>query len=154
MLDVNRLFGIVFHASKSDALVAMKEALTELTTKFDPDDVAIVMGEYEQGSGAATANIMNMSPFKQQEDFLNMATAVANVIAESDINSPKFVFIISDDFSGKAAFELTKIKMFNENCCYPANLNFIQYHPKARSEDWIVVRSLEQLKKEIKNAAQ
>ena len=151
MLDMNRLFGFVFYARDSGIFTAIKYALIESTTSFDTDDAAIVMGEYKQGSGAITAEIMNCPPLSTHAECLDRATAVATVFSELDINSPKKVLIVTDDFAGHTAFEIHKMRLFNEKCPYPSELHVIQIHPTIKNNNqWLVVKNVKQLGTEVK----
>ena len=150
MLDLSHLFGFAFHAHGT-LFNEIKQKLVQITSQFEDTDAAVVMGEYRRGPSQISAEIMNHISFSDNIEFLDMAVSVANVISESDINSPKFVFIISDVFNGRTSFEISKMKIFNESCSYPSSLHFIQIHPSAKSgdEQRTIVRDAKQLKAEI-----
>jgi hypothetical protein len=153
MLDMNRLFGFVFYSDSIRTHNEIKKVLVEFVLTLEPDDAAVTMGEFGQGVGLITSQLINGERSVNEADFINMSKAVCKAIGEAEINSPKYVFVISDRFSEEMAFTIYKMTTLNETYSYAPRLQFIQLNPAVTPESsdprWLVVSDARQLKSEI-----
>ena len=150
MLDLNRLFGFVFYSNSIQTHNEIKQVLVEFAITLEADDAAVTMGEFGQGPGEVTAHLINGKRPANEADFSNMTKAMCKAIGEAEIDAPKFVFIVSDNFSEDMAFAIYKMIKLNENYSYAPRLQIIQLSPTAKPNSrWLVVSNTKQLKSEI-----
>ena len=125
MLDLNRLIGFVYHSSSAVTFKAIKDGLVEVTPSFDVDDVALVQGDYCQGSGEVTAYVANSGRLTNDADFVDMTKAVVKTIGEAEINSPKAVFVVSDRLTPELDHTFNKMRRLNRTYDYESALHFL-----------------------------
>jgi hypothetical protein len=154
MLDLNRVIGFVFYSRSSVFFRDVKQVLLPLTAGFEPDDVAIVFDDFCQGSGPITAAVANSKRLESEEDFILTIKAITKEIGAAEVNSPKHVFIISDEFGDELKRTIVKLHRINATYDYPAIIKPIQVHPSKICEDsdvkLTVVAHVDDLQKEVK----
>lgn len=156
MLDLNRVIGFLFHSRSSVFFRDVKEALLPITASFEPDDVAIVFDDFCQGSGPITAAIANSKWQPSEDDFIANVKAVIKEVGAAEVNSPKHVFVVSDEFSDELQRTMVKLHRINETFDYPAMIKPIQVHLSATCEDanvkLTIVSDIQGLRDEISRA--
>lgn len=135
MLDLHRLIGFVWHSRSTVMFRKIKDRLLETMPLLDSDDVAVVIGEHCEGSAETTAAISNAKQLENEDDFINMTKAMVKSIGEVDLDSPKLVFIISDDFSKEMEHTIYKLRNINEKYSVGSQLYFIQISDTAICKD-------------------
>jgi len=133
MLDLNRLVGFIFHSSSPVRFEEIKQSLLKISSDFETDDVAVILGNNCHGPGEITGAIANAIRLLNDEDFVNMTKAVVKSVGEAELNSPKVVFIISDDFSLEMKRTIKKLSRLNATYDYEAQIHTLQVSPTACS---------------------
>lgn len=131
MLDCNRLMGFVFHSSCISTFKEIKQSLIDFVGNLEDDDAAVIMESYCYGKGELTAGFANAKQLANEIDFMESAKILVKAFAESDGDSPKFIFIISDTYSPEYKRIVNKLDKINAAALYPSQLRFVD----ASSED-------------------
>ena len=135
MLDLKRLIGVVFHSSSPVVFREIKNEWLKISPQFEADDMAVVGGEFCQGSGEITGMIANLKRCTCDTDFVIMTKSVIKAIGDAMVNNHKSVVVISDQFSPDMEQTIAKMRRLNETFNYKCNLHFIQISTHQTCED-------------------
>lgn len=126
MLDLHRLIGFVWYSHSPVTFRQMKDSLRHVTQSLDEEDVTVVLGERYNGAAESAAAIANSKRLLNDEDFVNMTKATIKAIGAADLESPKLMFVLSDDFTSEMEHTINKMRKLNETYPFPVQLHFIQ----------------------------
>ena len=131
MLDLNRLIGLVYHSGSPVTFRQMKDALLELTPDLDDDDMIMIRGECYQSAGPVTAAIANSKSLEDENEFVDLSKLTVQSVGEVDLNCPKLIFIISDQFGNKMEHALKTLDRRCQVFDYEPKFHVIQMKPNA-----------------------
>ncbi len=153
MIDINRLFGFVFHSNSYVKFQGMRESLVQLAKHFDIDDVAVILGEFCHGIGPITAGLANATALKNGESFIEEIKDTIKEMGSIEMDEPKIIFLISDHYSKKCQRNIRKMQKMNEQFGYNIQMFILQISEGSASEEElprIFVDDMEELQKEVK----
>ena len=84
--------------------------MLEIAPGLDSDDGAVIIDQYCQGPGPITAACANLSALPDEEDFIDAIKLAVNEIGQADVDCPKVLFLISDDYSPVCQRNIVKMQ--------------------------------------------
>jgi len=129
MLDLNRLIGLVYCSESSVTFRQIKDTLLALAPDLDDDDMVMVLGECYQGAGPVTAAIANSKNLKDGDEFVGLSKLTVKSVGEVDLNCPKLIFIISDQFGKGMQHTLRTLDRRCQLFDYEPKFHVIQMKP-------------------------
>ena len=123
MIDINRIIGINMCAKEQAELWQLKEQIAKATHQLDADDLVLIGDTCCRGPEESTGYMLNSKLYKRTDDFIKLVKINFSAIGLTDVDCPKYVFVITQLVDDELRRELVKMAHINHYRHYRSQIH-------------------------------